>query len=84
MDDIQAMLICLVMLFSSDGMELNDRETVSQIQSKYAAMLYRYLKTKYRGDHRSSSVALAKFGQGMMVSSMSREMREIFVKQSNY
>ncbi len=79
-DQIQTMLMCLIMLFSSDFLELDDPRRVSSVQTKYGALLYRYLKTKYRRDDigsRASKVALAKFCQGMFVSSMSREMREI-------
>ncbi len=77
-DEIQMMLMALVMLFSSDFIELDDPSRVASVQTKYAAMLYRYLKTKYKdGSQQGTTTALAKFCQGMFVSSMSREMREI-------
>ena len=67
------MLMALVMLFSTDFIELDDPSRVASVQTKYGNMLYRYLKSKYgeRGK------ALAKFCQGMFISAMSREMREI-------
>ena len=81
-DEIQYMLMALIMLFSTDFIELDDPSRVSSVQTKYGSLLYRYLKSKYRAGsescrERATRAALAKFCQGMFVSSMSREMREI-------
>ena len=78
-DEVQSMLMGLIMLFSTDFLELDDPRRASSVQTKYGTMLYRYLKTKYRvvGGDGGAGAALAKFCQGMFVSSMSREMREI-------
>jgi len=73
-DEFQMMLMGLVMLFSTDFIELDNPRKVSAVQAKYGNMLYRYLKSKYQG---RGTTALAKFCGGMFVSSMSREMREI-------
>ncbi len=84
-DEIQYMLLALVMLFSTDFIELDDPSCIASIQTRYGSLLYRYLKGKYRARSpgvgmsrdRATKAALAKYCQGMLVSSMSREMREI-------
>ncbi len=77
-DEIQVMLMSLVMLFSSDFLDLDDSKLVSDIQAKYGLMLYRYLKTKYLNKPRQGkTMAVSKYIEGMYVSSMSREMKEI-------
>ncbi len=77
-DDIQMMLLALTMLFSTDFVDLDNPSKAAEVQTKYASMLYRYLKSKHK-----DSGAASKFCQAMMIGSMSREMREIKEKHWN-
>ncbi len=77
-DEIQIVLMCLVLLFSSDLADLDRPDQVSDVQAKYATMLHRYLKTKYRGRNRHGTpLALAKFATAMTIGSVSRELRDL-------
>ena len=69
-DEVLITLMAMVMLFSSDGLVLDNGHLVEKIQIKYTNLMYKYLKTKYT----SSST---KFCQAMNVTSMSRELRHI-------
>ncbi len=77
-DEIQVMLMTFVMLFSTDFLELDDPNGISNIQAKYSRILLKYLKSKYGSrDERGKSTAVSKHLQGMFIGSISREMKEI-------
>ena len=69
--------MAFVLLFNTDFLELDNPAKVSTVQTKYANLLYRYIKTKYR-----NGAAAQKFCDGMFISSQSRELREI--KERNW
>ena len=69
-DDMMITLMNMIILFSTDGLQLKNSKAVEQIQMKYFYMLHKYLKIKH------ISYA-SKFCQAMEIISMSRELREI-------
>ena len=74
MDQIQTMLMGMIILFSTKGVELRKgAKVVEDIQRKYAHMLHKYLRQKY-GD---SVLCQQKLSQGMAASDMARESLEI-------
>ena len=71
------MLMAFVLLFNTDFLELDNPAKVSTVQTKYANLLYRYIKTKYR-----NGAAAQKFCDAMFIGADSRELREI--KERNW
>jgi hypothetical protein len=67
-DQIQVMLMGMVMLFSTDNVQLQNPKAVEAVQNKYTLLLLRYLKTKF-GQER----AMTHFCNGMAMVSLARE-----------
>ena len=70
-DTIMVTIICQIILFNTDFINLKDRAKVAAIQDKYLKMLHRYLKFKY--DHEANK----RLGNGLMIMSLARESSEI-------
>jgi len=71
-DDMQMHLMGLIMVFSTDFLNLHDRAAVERMQEKYIDMLFRYLKAKYGREE-----AVKKMGHGMEMPFLARKANEI-------
>lgn len=75
-DETMMFLLAFIMLFTPDSRGLKEPHKAEMAQVKYANLLSRYLKTKYK-----DGTAGAKFCRGMDVHAFSREIRDITDKQ---
>lgn len=63
------MLVTLIALFDSTGLELSRAASVDRTQKKYAHLLFKYLRQRYPG----SFLCQQKFSMAMLAGGMGRE-----------
>lgn len=75
-DPVQIFLTGVVILFSSDLVNLEDRQKVENIQTRYAVLLNKYLRKKFRNKNAGSE-----FCRAMQISGVCQELRHIREQQ---
>jgi len=70
-DEREMTLVCLIMLLSSDNLDVTESRQIERWQVKYATMLHRYLRTKHANKTDLSRLRLA---SAMSVMSKCREL----------
>jgi len=73
-DPTELMLLSLVVFFSSDMLDLNNRPKVESIQMEFVLLLQKYVSIRHQSDTEASR---ARFTRAMMMIILIREMLEI-------
>ena len=71
-DNFQSLLLMLVIAFTPDFLDLENRADCEKAQMRHVQLLHRYLRGKLGRDR-----ARQKLAQGLMVTSYAREAAEI-------
>ena len=80
-DPSLCLLLNRISLYSTDGLELNDPAEVERVQARYCALLWRYLETHYDRLPNSRSKLAARFGEGLTLSSVAKEILAITTRE---
>ena len=73
LDNVQAILLCLILLYSTDSSRSHYANEIDGIQAKYGYMLQKYLKHKYRQSGHGE-----KFFQAMALAAKLVEVAEMW------
>ena len=68
------MIMNKIMLFSTEGLELNDPHEAERVREGYCSLLWRYLEATKRRAASTRKDLAARFGEGLMIESAVKEI----------
>ena len=77
-DPAMCIILNRIMLYSAEGLDLDDPGEVERVRERYCALLWRYLEVQQDKREDGNRAALAaRFGEGLMIGSLAREIMDI-------
>ena len=77
LDHTLLVILCRIILYSTEGLDLDNPAKVERLRERYCAILWKYLVAENEDTNYSRSKLAARFGQGLMIGSVARDVLNI-------